>query len=116
MYMDPSCLFCRVAAGEIPAEIVLETEHLIAFRDIQPKAPTHILLIPREHVASLDELEPRHGEMLGRLFLAARRVAHAEGLEGGWRTVVNVGADGGQSVYHLHVHLLGGRALSWPPG
>lgn len=116
MHTDPKCLFCRVAAGEIPAEIVFETDHVVAFRDIQPKAPTHILLIPREHIVSLDELEPRHGETLGRLFLAARSVAKAEGLQGGWRTVVNVGADGGQSVFHLHVHLLGGRALSWPPG
>ncbi len=116
MHTDPNCLFCRVAAGDIPAEVVLETDHIVAFRDIQPKAPTHILLIPREHIVSLDELEPRHGETLGRLFLAARRVAQAEGLQGGWRTVVNVGADGGQSVFHLHVHLLGGRPLSWPPG
>jgi histidine triad (HIT) family protein len=116
MHTDRNCLFCRIVAGEIPADVVLETEHVIAFRDIQPKAPTHILLIPREHIESLDTLEPHHGDALGRLFLAAQKVAQTEKLEGGWRTVVNVGADGGQTVFHLHVHLLGGRPLSWPPG
>jgi len=116
MHTDPNCLFCRIVAGEIPAAVVLETEHVIAFRDIQPKAPTHILLIPREHIESLDDLEAHHGDTLGRLFLAAQTVAKAETLDGGWRTVVNVGADGGQTVSHLHVHLLGGRPLSWPPG
>lgn len=116
MHTDPNCLFCSIVAGRIPADVVFEDESLIAFRDIDPKAPTHILLIPREHIVSLDSLEPRHGEVLGRLFLAAKDLAQAEGLDDGWRTVVNVGADGGQSVFHLHVHLLGGRPLSWPPG
>lgn len=116
MTSDSSCLFCRIAAGEIPADLVFESDDVLAFRDIQPRAPTHILLIPREHVASLDELEDRHAELMGHLFLAARDVARAEGLDDGWRTVVNVGVDGGQTVFHLHVHLLGGRALGWPPG
>lgn len=114
---DPSCLFCRLAAGEIPARKVLETDDAIAFHDIDPKAPVHVLVIPREHVASVDALEPRHAELVGRLHLVARDVARAEGLaERGWRLVTNIGDDAGQSVAHLHFHVLGGRRLGWPPG
>lgn len=116
MSTDPHCLFCRIASGELPSERVLETEHVVAFRDIDPKAPTHILVIPREHIPSLDAAESRHADTLGRLQLAAARIARDEGLEGGWRAVINVGADAGQTVFHLHLHLLGGRPLNWPPG
>lgn len=111
------CLFCRIAAGEIPATVVHEDEQLVAFRDINPQAPVHILLIPREHVASLDAALPDHGALLGHLLLTARRLARSEGIaEDGYRAVLNVGADGGQTVHHLHLHVLGGRGLGWPPG
>jgi len=112
--MTDSCLFCRIVRGEIPAKIVREDEHTVAFRDIDPKAPTHILVIPKEHVASLDEAtDPT---LVGRLSLAAAEIARSEGLTGGYRTVVNTGAGAGQTVFHLPLHLLGGRKLTWPPG
>ena len=112
--MTDSCLFCRIVRGEIPAKIVREDEHTVAFRDIDPKAPTHILVIPREHVASLDEAtDPT---LVGRLSLAAAEIARSEGITDGYRTVVNTGAGAGQTVFHLHLHLLGGRKLTWPPG
>jgi histidine triad (HIT) family protein len=111
------CLFCRIAAGEIPATRVAESEHVLAFRDIQPQAPSHVLLIPRAHAAdSAAGLGRRDAALLGEIFALAAVVAAGEGLERGWRLVTNVGADGGQSVGHLHFHLLGGRALGWPPG
>lgn len=113
--MTSDCLFCRIARQEIPAAIVREDEHTVAFRDIDPKAPTHVLVIPREHVSSLNEATD--AEVLGRLLLAARDVAAAEGLAArGYRTVINCGAEAGQTVFHVHLHLLGGRALTWPPG
>ena len=113
----PDCIFCRIASGEIPSARVDESPHALAFRDIQPQAPTHVLLIPREHVAaSAAEVGATHAELLGELFALAARVARAEGLARGWRLVTNVGQDGGQTVPHLHFHLLGGRALQWPPG
>lgn len=111
------CIFCRIASGDIPATVVHRDEHVVAFRDLHPQAPVHVLVIPREHVASLDAAADGHSALLGRLFLAARDVARAEGIaEDGYRTVLNVGADGGQTVHHLHVHVLGGRSLGWPPG
>ena len=114
---DPGCLFCRIARHEIPAKIVHEDDGLLAFRDIDPKAPTHILIIPREHIATLNDLEPRHRDVLGDMQLLARELAQVEGIAaGGWRVVVNCGADAGQTVFHLHMHLLGGRPLGWPPG
>ena len=114
---DPSCLFCRIVRGEIPAQRVLEDVDWLAFRDINPQAPVHLLLIPREHIPSLDHLDRSHAELLGRMHLAARELAHREGIaDRGWRVVTNVGADAGQTVHHLHLHLLGGRALGWPPG
>lgn len=113
--MSEHCLFCRIVRKEIPAAIVLENEHVVAFRDIDPKAPTHVLIVPREHVASLNEVSD--ATALGHLMLAAAEIAKAEGIaETGYRCVVNTGADGGQSVFHVHVHVLGGRQLSWPPG
>ena len=114
---DPNCLFCRIVAGEIPADIVHETERTISFRDIAPKAPVHVLVIPRDHVASLGAAGDDHGPLLGELMLAARDVAAKEGLsDSGFRTVLNTGADGGQEVMHVHAHVLGGRSLTWPPG
>lgn len=113
--MPDTCLFCRIIRKEIPATIVFENEHVLAFRDIDPKAPTHVLVIPRQHVATLDDA--RDARMLGEVMLAAAEIARVEGLvAGGYRTVVNCGADAGQSVFHVHLHLLGGRPLSWPPG
>jgi histidine triad (HIT) family protein len=112
--MTDSCLFCRIVRHEIPAKIVREDEHTVAFRDIDPKAPTHVLVIPKAHVASLDEA--RDPALVGRLMLAAAEIARTEGLSQGYRTVVNTGGDAGQTVFHLHLHLLGGRKLTWPPG
>lgn len=114
---DPNCLFCRIGRGEVPAEIVHEDDLVIAFRDINPKAPTHILVIPRRHVASAAELTEEDGAMLGRLFATAAQLARDAGVaERGFRLVTNAGAAAGQSVDHLHFHLLGGRSMSWPPG
>jgi histidine triad (HIT) family protein len=111
------CLFCRISAGEIPADIVHQDDLVIAFRDVAPKAPTHVLLIPRRHIASALELRETDGRLLGRLFAVAADLARSEGVaEAGYRLVTNIGAWGGQSVHHLHVHLLGGRSLGWPPG
>ena len=109
------CLFCKIAAGDIPATVVAQDDRFIAFRDIDPQAPTHVLVIPRTHVASLNEV--REPEMLGELLLFARAVAQDEGLgERGYRVVLNTNAEAGQSVFHLHAHVLGGRAMRWPPG
>jgi len=116
MPTDPDCLFCRVVAGTIPADIVHDDETVLAFRDLNPQAPTHILVIPKAHIASAAELRATDAELLGRLFAVVADVADHEGLVRGWRVVTNVGEDGGQSVDHLHLHLLGGRRLAWPPG
>jgi len=113
----PDCLFCRIARGEIPAQKVAENEQAIAFRDINPQAPTHVLVIPREHIAdSAAELGAAHGTALGAMLALAAEVARREKLEHGWRLVTNVGMHAGQTVPHLHFHLLGGRAMGWPPG
>ena len=114
---DTSCIFCRIAAREIPADIVRESDRLVAFRDTNPQAPTHILLIPKEHIASLTDIEDGHGDVLADVAQAATQLAQAEGIaESGWRLVTNVGPDAGQTVFHLHFHLLGGRGMGWPPG
>jgi histidine triad (HIT) family protein len=111
------CIFCRIAAGEIPAKLVLETDTLLAFRDLNPVAPEHVLVIPRRHIATLDEAVEADRGLLGDLMLAGAEIARRLGFaEDGYRTVMNCNHDGGQSVYHIHLHLLGGRALSWPPG
>ena len=111
---DP-CIFCRMAAGEIPVAKVAENEHCLAFRDIAPKAPVHILVIPKVHVASLNEVADH--AMVGHMTAMAAAVAKSEGIaESGYRTVMNTNRDGGQTVFHLHLHLLGGRSLGWPPG
>jgi histidine triad (HIT) family protein len=114
---DPACPFCRIGAGDQEARIVRETDDLVAFRDSNPQAPTHILLIPKEHIASLAGVEDRHGPLLTHLIQAAAELAMDEGIDrSGWRVVANTGADAGQSVHHLHLHLLGGRRMAWPPG
>ncbi len=113
--MTDSCLFCRIVRREIPAAIVWEDEHTLAFRDVDPKAPTHVLVIPKQHIASLNDTVDAMA--IGRLSIAAAEIAAAEGIaERGYRTVINTGAHAGQSVLHVHLHLLGGRALAWPPG
>lgn len=114
--MPADCLFCRIVAGEIPATKVYEADDLVAIRDINPQAPTHLLLLSARHVASVAELTEADAPLLGRLFTTAAELARQEGLDGGWRLVANVGADGGQTVPHLHLHLLGGRPMRWPPG
>lgn len=111
------CIFCRIVAGSLPATPVLENEHVVAFRDVNPQAPVHVLIVPRRHVASVAALEPEDAGLPAALLLAAAEVARREGLEAaGYRVVTNVGDDGGQSVDHLHLHVLGGRPLDWPPG
>jgi histidine triad (HIT) family protein len=111
------CIFCRIASGDAEADVVHSTDHVVAFRDITPRAPVHVLLIPKEHLTSIREVGERHAAMLVDLMVSAKHVARAEGLEpGGWRLVSNVGSDGGQTVPHLHFHLLGGRRMGWPPG
>ena len=114
--MPADCLFCRIVAGEIPATIVHRDEVVVAIRDIAPQAPTHVLLMPVVHVASAADVSEADGALLGRLFRVAAEIARADGLDGGWRLVSNVGPDGGQTVDHLHLHLLGGRPMTWPPG
>lgn len=111
------CLFCKIIAGDIPAERVYEDDRVIAFRDINPVAPTHVLVIPRTHIASLNEASSEHREALGAVLLAAREVAKKEGIgERGYRLVVNTMKDAGQEVFHVHAHLIGGRPFGWPPG
>ena len=110
------CLFCKIMAGEIPSKKVFEDDRTYAFRDINPQAPTHILVVPRKHIGSLTEADAQDQELLGYLHLVAARIAGSEGLSAGFRTVINTGNDGGQTVDHLHIHLLGGRSMHWPPG
>ena len=113
---DPDCLFCRIAAGEIPSDRVHEDDEVIAFRDINPRAPTHVLVIPRRHLPDAQHLTDADAGLLARLFGVMRSLADEAGLGSGYRIVTNVGPDAGQSVPHLHFHLLGGRPMSWPPG
>ncbi len=110
------CLFCKIAAGQIASRKVWEDARILAFEDIHPAAPTHILLIPKQHISGMDAAEAAHDELLGYLQRMAAQLARERKLTGGYRIVVNAGPDAGQSVFHLHVHLLGGRPMSWPPG
>ncbi len=110
------CIFCKIVAGEIPAKKVMEDDHVIAFHDIDPKAPTHILIIPKKHIASLAQVEPGTEVLLGKLLATAAMVAREQGLDRGYRVVISTGPEGGQTVDHLHLHLLGGRPMHWPPG
>jgi histidine triad (HIT) family protein len=117
MVTGENCIFCRIAAGEVDATIVHEGEHTIAFRDLDPKAPVHVLVIPRRHIASVNDIGEAERDVMGELFLSARAVAEKEGVAaGGYRVVMNTGSDAGQSVDHAHLHVLGGRRLAWPPG
>jgi histidine triad (HIT) family protein len=111
------CLFCKIVNHEIPAKILFEDDELLAFSDIRPMAPTHALVIPKKHITSLEEAGAHDEPLLGKLFLACQRVARETGIaKSGFRVVANSGADGGQTVFHLHLHVLGGRAMAWPPG
>ena len=111
------CLFCKIQSGEIPADIVFESDDVLAFRDVNPQAPTHILIIPRVHVATINDLSDEHTLMMGRLFSVAKIIAAEEGVsDDGYRLVVNCNKKAGQTVFHIHMHLLAGRAMNWPPG
>ena len=112
----PDCLFCRMIRGEVPTKKVYEDERAFAFDDIKPQAPTHVLIVPKKHITGLKEAEDADAELLGYCQLLAAKIARQRGIEDGYRTVYNVGPKAGQSVFHLHLHLLGGRNLSWPPG
>ena len=110
------CLFCKMAAGEIKPDTIYEDDHVLAFRDIHPRAPVHFLVIPRAHIATLNDLMPKDAELVGRLFLAAKAVALEQGIaESGYRTVLNCNANAGQSVFHIHLHVLAGQPMGWPP-
>jgi len=111
------CIFCKIANGEIPSEFVYEDDGIVAFRDLNPQAPTHILIIPRRHIATTNDFTEADDALVGRMVRVAKIIAEQEGLaENGYRTVFNCNADGGQAVFHIHLHLLGGRAMGWPPG
>ena len=112
----PDCIFCKIVRGEIPSKKVYEDEHTLAFEDLDPQGPTHVLVIPKKHIAGLKEASLEDAEVIGRCHLAAAQIARDRNIENGYRTVLNVGPQAGQSVFHLHVHLIGGRQLSWPPG
>jgi histidine triad (HIT) family protein len=114
---NADCLFCKFVAGELKADIVLETSKVLAFRDINPQAPTHILIVPRKHIATINDLTNSDAEDVGNLYLVAKELAKEEGFsEEGYRVVMNCNAGAGQSVFHIHLHLLGGRPFTWPPG
>ena len=111
------CLFCKIVAGQIPGSIVFQNEHVVAFRDITPRAPTHVLIVPRRHIATLNDLTPEDDALVGEVVRAAAAVAKEQGLaDRGYRTVFNCNAEAGQTVFHIHLHLLAGRRLGWPPG
>jgi len=114
--MPTDCLFCKIVSNEIPATRVYEDEHTLCFADIDPKAPVHLLLIPKRHIVSHAHATPEHRQILGHLLAAAADIARQEELTNGYRIVINTGTDGGQTVSHLHLHILGGRPMTWPPG
>lgn len=115
--MTDTCLFCKLIAGEIKSNIVYQDDNVFAFRDINPQAPVHILVVPKRHIATLNDVHPEDTELMGQLLLAATRIARDEGIaEEGYRTVINCNRNGGQVVFHIHVHILGGRGMHWPPG
>lgn len=114
---NDDCLFCKILEGEIPAEVIYESETALAFRDINPKAPLHVLVIPRKHIATINDIEKDDEAIIGSLYTAAREIAAKEGMaDEGYRAVMNCNESAGQSVFHIHLHLLGGRQLAWPPG
>jgi histidine triad (HIT) family protein len=111
------CLFCKMVAGDIPADIVYQDDDVLAFRDINPQAPVHVLIIPKRHISTLNDLTPDDAELIGKLSLAAAKIAQQEGVaDAGYRTLINTNREGGQVVFHIHMHLMGGRRMGWPPG
>lgn len=111
------CIFCKMVAGEINPDVVYEDEEVLAFRDVNPQAPVHVLVVPRRHIATLNDVTEAEAPLIGRLYLAAKKVAEHEGIaERGYRTLINCNPEAGQSVFHLHLHVLGGRPMHWPPG
>ena len=115
--MDEACLFCKIVSGEIPTEKVYEDEEFLAFCDIEPQAPVHVLLIPKQHIARMTDARPQDEGLLGRMLLAANEVSQKEGIaEDGMRYVISTNAKGGQLIFHIHMHILGGREMGWPPG
>jgi histidine triad (HIT) family protein len=115
--MMADCLFCKMVAGEIKPDIVFEDDEVLAFRDVNPQAPMHVLVIPKTHISTVNDLTPEHTGLVGRMYLAAQKIAADEGVaEPGYRLVMNCNSEAGQSVYHIHLHVLGGRPMAWPPG
>lgn len=111
------CIFCKIIKGDIPAEVVYQDEQMLAFRDIRPQAPTHLLIVPKEHIATINDLTPNHHELLGKMVICGQKLAKKMEIdEAGYRLVFNCNEGGGQEVYHIHLHLLGGRRMHWPPG
>ena len=111
------CLFCKIRDGEIPADLVYENDDVLAFRDVNPQAPTHVLIVPKKHIATVNDLDETDARLTGEMYLAAKSIAASEGIdEDGYRLVVNCNSRAGQTVFHIHMHLLGGRAMIWPPG
>jgi histidine triad (HIT) family protein len=110
------CIFCKIVDGQIPADTVYKDDDVIAFRDLRPQAPVHLLVVPRRHIASLDAADPDDAALLGKVLLVARQLAKEQKVESGYRVVINCGAPAGQSVFHIHFHVLGGRPMGWPPG
>lgn len=112
-----NCLFCKIAQGAIPASVVFEDDEIMAFRDLNPQAPKHLLIIPKQHIATLNDASDEHQALLGKMILGAKKIAQTEGIsDAGYRLVFNINPDGGQTVFHIHLHLLGGRHMTWPPG
>ncbi len=115
--MPSDCLFCKIVAGDVPAELVYESDTAVAFRDINPQAPTHVLVIPRKHISTINDITPDDEATVGSLYTAAREIAVAEGIaDDGYRAVMNCNEGAGQTVFHIHLHVLGGRLMNWPPG
>ena len=111
------CLFCKIRDGEIPADVVYENDEVLAFRDVNPQAPVHVLIVPRKHIATVNDVQPDDAAVMGKLFLAAQQIAAQEGIaDDGYRLVVNCNSKAGQTVFHIHMHVLGGRNMTWPPG
>lgn len=110
------CIFCKIARNEIPSEKLYENDEIVAFNDLEPQAPVHVLIIPKEHISSANEITAENSDIVGKIFMAAAKIAKEQGLEKGYRIVNNCGEDGGQTVHHLHFHLLGGRKMQWPAG
>ncbi|MBT4836547.1 MAG: histidine triad nucleotide-binding protein [Methylococcales bacterium] len=112
-----NCLFCKIINGDIPADIVYQDDELLAFRDVSPQAPTHVLIIPKKHISTINDIEQNDAELIGKMMLTAKKIANDEGVsDEGYRVVMNCNALAGQTVFHIHLHLMAGRAMTWPPG